>query len=82
MNASPQSERSEIMSCSTRSVFKTLAPNRLWVSDFTCVAMWSGVAYVAFAIDVLSRRIVGWKADTTMKTSLVLDAAGDGALGP
>ena len=53
--------------------FKALAPNRLWVSDFTYVAMWSGVAYVAFAIDVFSRRIVGWKADTTMKTSLVLD---------
>ena len=53
--------------------FKTPAPNRLWVSDFTHVAMWSGVAYVAFAIDAFSRRIVGWKADTTMKTSLVLD---------
>ena len=32
-----------------------------------------GVCYVAFVIDVFSRRIVGWKADTTMKTSLVLD---------
>jgi putative transposase len=53
--------------------FKASAPNRLWVSDFTYVATWSGVVYVAFAIDVFSRRIVGWKADTTMKTSLVLD---------
>ena len=53
--------------------FKAFSPNRLWVSDFTHVAMWSGVAYVAFAIDAFSRRIVGWKADTTMKTSLVLD---------
>jgi putative transposase len=53
--------------------FKAAAPNRLWVSDFTHVAMWSGVAYVCFAIDAFSRRIVGWKADTTMKTSLVLD---------
>lgn len=52
---------------------KRLAPNRLWVSDFTHVAMWSGVAYVAFAIDAFSRRIVGWKAGTTMKTPLVLD---------
>ena len=34
---------------------------------------WSGVVYVAFAIDAFSRRIVGWKADTTMQTSLVLD---------
>jgi putative transposase len=53
--------------------FKAPAPNRLWVSDFTYVAAWSGTVYVAFTIDVFSRRIVGWKADTTMKTPLVLD---------
>ena len=53
--------------------FKAAAPNRLWVSDFTYVATWSGTVYVAFTIDVFSRRIVGWKADTTMKTPLVLD---------
>jgi putative transposase len=61
--------------------FKALVPNRLWVSDFTYVAAWSGVVYVAFTIDAYSRRIVGWKADTNMKTSLVLDAR-DGALDP
>jgi putative transposase len=53
--------------------FNASAPNRLWVSDFTYVVTWSGVAYVAFAIDAFSRRIVGWKADSTMKTPLVLD---------
>ena len=53
--------------------FNASAPNWLWVSDFTYVASWSGVVYVAFTIDAFSRRIVGWKADTTMKTSLVLD---------
>jgi putative transposase len=53
--------------------FTAAAPNRLWVADFTYVMTWSGVVYVAFVIDVFSRRIVGWKADTTMKTSLVLD---------
>lgn len=53
--------------------FKAIAPNRLWVSDFTYVPAWSGTVYVAFTIDVFSRRIVGWKADTTMKTPLVLD---------
>lgn len=49
--------------------FSASAPNRLWVSDFTHVAMWSGVAYVCFAIDAFSRRIVGWKADTTVPAS-------------
>jgi putative transposase len=53
--------------------FTATAPNRLWVADFTYVATWSGVVYVAFLVDAFSRRIVGWKADTTMKTSLVLD---------
>ena len=48
-------------------------PQSLWVADFTYVATWSGVVYVAFVIDAFSRRIVGWKADTTMRTSLVLD---------
>lgn len=52
---------------------KASAPNRLWVSDFTYVATWSGTVYVAFAVDVFSRRIVGWKADTTVKTPLVSD---------
>ena len=44
--------------------FTATAPNRLWVADFTYVATWSGVVYVAFVIDAFSRRIVGWKADT------------------
>jgi len=48
-------------------------PNRLWVSDFTYVMTWSGVVYVAFVIDAFSRRIIGWKADTNMRTELVLD---------
>jgi putative transposase len=53
--------------------FTAAAPNRLWVADFTYVATWSGVVYVAFVIDAFSRRIVGWKADTNMCTGLVLD---------
>ena len=53
--------------------FTADAPNELWVSDFTYVMTWSGVVYVAFVIDAFSRRIVGWKADTNMRTELVLD---------
>jgi putative transposase len=53
--------------------FSADRPNRLWVSDFSYAMTWSGVVYVAFVIDAFSRRIVGWKADTTMKTDLVLD---------
>ena len=49
-------------------------PNALWVSDFTYVSTWQGMVYVAFVIDVYARRIVGWKASTSMSTDFVLDA--------
>ena len=54
--------------------FSAERPNQLWVADFTYVATWRGFVYVAFVIDVFSRRIVGWRAHTTMRTDLVLDA--------
>lgn len=54
--------------------FAAERPNQLWVADFTYVATWRGFVYVAFVVDVFSRRIVGWRAHTTMRTDLVLDA--------
>jgi transposase InsO family protein len=54
--------------------FTAARPNQRWVADFTYVATWRGVVYVAFVIDVFSRRLVGWRARTTMRTDLVLDA--------
>lgn len=53
--------------------FDPPAPNMLWVADFTYCQTWSGTVYVAFVIDAYARRILGWKADTSMKTPLVLD---------
>lgn len=50
------------------------SPNRIWVTDFTYVRTWQAMVYVAFVIDVYSRRIVGWRVDTSMRTALVLDA--------
>jgi transposase InsO family protein len=54
--------------------FTASRPNQLWVADFTYVATWRGVVYVAFVIDVFSRMIVGWRVWNSMKTDLVLDA--------
>lgn len=54
--------------------FTASRPNEKWVADFTYCSTWSGIVYVAFIVDVFSRRIVGWKAARTMHTSLVLDA--------
>ena len=54
--------------------FTATKPNALWVADFTYVATWRGFVYVAFVIDVFSRRIVGWRASASMRSDLVLDA--------
>ena len=54
--------------------FTATRPNQLWVSDFTYVATWSGFVYVAFVTDAFSRRIVGWRASTSMRSDLALDA--------
>jgi transposase InsO family protein len=57
----------------TRS-FKAMRPNELWVADLTYVPTWRGFVYVAFVIDVFSRRIVGWRASPSLRTDLALDA--------
>jgi putative transposase len=54
--------------------FHTSAPNVLWVADITYVATWRGFAYVAFVIDVFSRRILGWRVTASPRTELALDA--------
>jgi len=54
--------------------FRADHPNQLWVADFTYVATWAGVVFVAFVIDVFARRIVGWRVASSMRTDLVLDA--------
>jgi transposase InsO family protein len=54
--------------------FTAARPNQLWVADFTYVATWSGLVFVAFVIDVFARRIVGWRVSRSMKAELVLDA--------
>ena len=57
-----------------RRQFSPPGPDRLWVADFTYVPAWTGMVYVAFVIDAYSRRILGWRAATSMRTALVLDA--------
>jgi transposase InsO family protein len=54
--------------------FTTDRPNALWVSDLTYVATWRGFVYVAFVIDAFARRIVGWRATSSLRSDLALDA--------
>jgi putative transposase len=54
--------------------FSASAPNRLWLADLTYVSTWSGFCYTAFIVDAFSRRIVGWRVASTLRTDLALDA--------
>jgi putative transposase len=54
--------------------FRAPAPNRLWVADLTYVKTHSGWVYVAFIIDVYSRRIVGWPSSRSLRSDLAIDA--------
>jgi transposase InsO family protein len=54
--------------------FTAERPNQLWVSDLTYVATWRGFVYVAFVIDTFSRRIVGWRVSSSLRSDLALDA--------
>ena len=54
--------------------FKADRPDALWVTDLTYVPTRSGMAYVCFIVDAFSRKIVGWRAASNMKTEMVLEA--------
>ena len=49
-------------------------PDALWVTDLTYVPTRSGMAYVCFIVDAFSRRIVGWRVASNMRTDMVLEA--------
>jgi transposase InsO family protein len=54
--------------------FTAVRPNQLWVADLTYVATSRGFVYVAFVIEVFSRRIVGWRASTSLRSDPAFDA--------
>ena len=48
--------------------------DELWVADFSYVWTLTGFCYVAFVVDVHSRRVLGWRVSNSKETRLVLDA--------
>jgi putative transposase len=54
--------------------FHATAPDRLWTADITYLKTDEGFLYLAFVLDVYSRRIVGWSMATHLRTELVVDA--------
>ena len=58
--------------------FSASAPNTRWVADITYVPTWVGFVYVAFVLDLYSRRIVGWRVSASLRSDLALDALEQG----
>lgn len=48
--------------------------DKVWVADITSVATREGFFYLAFILDVYSRKIVGWAMEDHLRTELVVDA--------
>jgi len=46
-------------------------PDQWWVADFTYCCTLQGFCYVAFCVDVFSRRILGWRVMSSKATPLV-----------
>ena len=49
-------------------------PDRLWVADITYVRSGEGFVYLAFILDVCTRRVVGWSMAAHLRTEIVVDA--------
>ena len=54
--------------------FTAEEPNTRWVTDISYVPTAQGWVYLAVLLDLCSKAVVGWAADTHMRTRLVTDA--------
>lgn len=54
--------------------FSSVAPDRKWVSDITCIDTAEGWLYLAAVMDLFSRRVVGWAMADHMQASLAKEA--------
>ena len=54
--------------------FETSAPDQVWVTDITYLRTHEGWLYLCVVIDLFSRRVVGWSAQSRMTTDLALQA--------
>jgi putative transposase len=57
-----------------RRSFVTTQVDKVWVADITYIPAREGFLYLAFVLDVHSRRIVGWAMEGHLRTELVVGA--------
>lgn len=54
--------------------FAATGVDKVWVADITYIPTREGFLYLAFVLDVHSRRIVGWAMERHLRTEIVVDA--------
>lgn len=54
--------------------FRATVPDKLWTADITYLRTDEGFLYLAFVLDVYSRKVVGWSMASHLRTELVVDA--------
>lgn len=54
--------------------FDATAPDQIWLADITYIPTIEGWLYLAFILDMFSRRIVGWSTSTSLSRQLAIDA--------
>lgn len=54
--------------------FQTYQADQVWVTDITYIKTHEGWLYLCVVIDLFSRRVVGWSAQSRMTTDLALQA--------
>jgi putative transposase len=54
--------------------FNALEPNKTWVTDITYIRTHEGWLYLAVALDLFSRQIVGWSMQSRIDKELVVSA--------
>lgn len=70
----PRSERARPAEDLLKRSFAATEIDKVWVADITYVATQEGFVYLAFILDVHSRRVVGWAMESHLRTELVVDA--------
>lgn len=54
--------------------FRVDVPDKVWVTDITYIKTHEGWLYLSVVIDLFSRRVVGWSAQSRMTTDLALQS--------